>query len=85
MFTTWLTLYLVVIFYLLNVNACLPSINYQEKRDKEMRDAKREGLLEGLSKSEVKKKSLDIASVQKEEVDTIPDSKDEGSISKTCC
>ena len=60
MFTAWLTLYLVVIFYFLNVNACLPSINYQEKRDKEMRDVKREGLLEGLSKSEVTRNFTNI-------------------------
>lgn len=75
MFTAWhCTWWLSSKYY---VNACLPSIDFQEKRYKEISMAKREELLEAMSKKQINKKRLLIAPLGKEEVKAIADSDDE--------
>lgn len=41
----------------------IPVITFEEKRDKEMAKAKKEGVLEGLSKEEIAKKQATIPPV----------------------
>ena len=51
-------------------------ITFQEKRDKEMAKAKKEGALEGLSKEEITKKRVTIPPVPNQQIQ-VPDSDDE--------
>lgn len=51
-------------------------ITFQEKRDKEMAKAKKEGALEGLSKEDITKKRATIPPVPNQQIQ-VPDSDDE--------